>query len=146
MAFLEPFDAAPSDQERARLFYQWLGTSWRDLFSELRLRRPILKVPELAGIPSLSVVTRWSDVVDTLSRAWTFQVPYCPKMNPSVGPFMLGRDESELNWRDKSVMRTLLRLDDLPVIRDCAGRAAVAALAGRADPFSVDLPKVVSRL
>jgi cytochrome P450 len=146
MAFIEAFDGAESDEVRAKLFFQWLDTNWRDLFLELRGQRRILRVPTLAGIPSFMVVTRWSDVVDALSRTWTFRVPYRPKMDPSVGPFMLGRDEDELNWRDKSVMRVLLRWDDLPVIRDLAGRTAAAALSGRLDPFSVDIPRTVSRL
>jgi cytochrome P450 len=43
-------------------------------------------------------------------------------------------------------MRTLLRFDDLPGIRDFAGQTAAAALAGRPDPHSVDIVKTVSRL
>jgi cytochrome P450 len=140
MASIGKIDGLTNDANGAGLFFEWLNADWRGLFAELRLRRPIL------DIPPFLVVTRWSDVVDTLSRSWTFQVPYRPKMDPSVGPFMLGRDDSELNWRDKSVMSALLRFDDLPGIRDFAGRTAAAALAGRADPFSVDIARTVSRL
>ena len=46
-------------------------------------------------------------------------------MDAAVGPFMLARDASPLNWRDKSIMRTAMPLDDLPQVR-----AMVRSLTG----------------
>lgn len=140
MAFLEALDPLPqNDPARTGLFYQFLRKDWRSLFAELRSARPILP------LPSFTVLTRWADVVDALSRPTTFRVPYGPHMDPSVGPFMLGRDDAEPNWRDKSVMRTLMRWDDVPGIRAFAAETAAAALAA-AGPAKVDVVQTVSRL
>ena len=113
MAFLEEYDSLPAEQvqERMGLFFAHLRADWRSLFAELREKRPVF------DLPLFTVVSRWTDVMDTLSRPSDFQVTYRPHMDPSVGPFMLGRDDSELNWRDKSLMRALMRWDDLPAIR-----------------------------
>ncbi len=140
MSFLESCDALSASDAtgRASLFFASLRTDWRALFAELREKRPILELPPFV------VVSRWSDVIDTLSRPSIFQVTYRPHMDPSVGPFMLGRDESALNWHDKSVMRALLRLEDLPAIRSLAALTAAAALATGGD--TIDLTRSVSRL
>lgn len=142
MSFIDAFDALPPDDNAGRigLFFQALRTDWRALFAELRRRRPIL------DMPLFLVLSRWSDVVDVLSRPGTFQVTYGPRMDPSVGPFMLGHDNSALNWRDKSVMRALLRWDDVPAIRAFAGRAAATALAAAPDRQRIDIVQTVSRL
>jgi cytochrome P450 len=140
MGFLSDLDALPAgDPARTVLFYQWLRRDWRALFAELRSGRPILP------LPTLTVVSRWTDVVDTLSRNETFRVTYAPHMDPSVGPFMLARDGAVENWRDKSVMRALLRWDDIPGIRALAATTAGAALAAAA-PQTVDVVTTVSRL
>jgi len=140
MTFLEALDSLPADppQARTRLFYGHLKADWRSLFAELRDKRPVL------DLPSFSVVSRWTDVMDTLSRPSDFQVPYRPHMDPSVGPFMLARDDSELNWHDKSLMRALLRWDDLPAIRNLVARLAAEALVS--DGETVDVVATVSRL
>ncbi len=111
MSFLDTFDGLTDPAARTALFFNALRTDWRSLFAELRETRPVL------DLPVMMVVSRWSDVVDLLSRNETFRVTYAPHMDPSVGPFMLARDGAVENWRDKSAMRTLLRWDDLPAIR-----------------------------
>lgn len=140
MAFLEELDSLPADQPQARmrLFYTYIKADWRSLFAELRDKRPVL------DLPLFFVVSRWTDVMDTLSRPSDFQIPYRPHMDPSVGPFMLARDDSELNWQDKSLMRALLRWDDLPAIRSLVARLAAEALVSDAD--IVDIVATVSRL
>lgn len=140
MAFLDALDAlSAGDPARTGLFYQWLRADWRALFGELRADRPIL------SLPSFTVVARWADVVDTLSRNEVFRVPYAPHMDDSVGPFMLGRDGAVENWRDKSVMRALLRWEDVPAIRALAATTAAVALA-TVPPPTVDVVQTVSRL
>ena len=140
MSFLEACDALPESDGpgRASLFLVSLRSDWRALFAELREKRPILELPPFV------VVSRWSDVIGILSRPSVFQVTYRPHMDPSVGPFMLGRDDSVLNWHDKSVMRALLRLEDLPAVRSLAARTAAAALATEGN--TIDLTRSVSRL
>ena len=142
MAFLEALDALPPDNAAGRtgLFFQSMHSDWRTLFAELRASRPVLI------LPGMTVLARWADVVDMLSRNTTFHVPYRPHMDPSVGPFMMGRDDTELNWRDKSVMRALLRWDDLPGIRALAAEVAAPALTAATVDGTVDVVKAVSRL
>ena len=140
MAFLEEYDLLPAEQvqERMGLFFAHLRADWRSLFAELREKRPVF------DLPLFTVVSRWTDVMDTLSRPSDFQVTYRPHMDPSVGPFMLARDDSELNWHDKSLMRALMRWDDLPAIRSLVGRLAAEALATQGE--TVDIVASVSRL
>jgi cytochrome P450 len=140
MAFLDALDKLPpADPGRMVLFFQHLRQDWRALFGELRSAQPILP------LPSFTVLTRWADVADVLSRPGTFRVPYAPHMDPSVGPYMLARDEAKPNWRDKSVMRALMRWDDLPAIRSFAADTAAAALKATR-PGEVDIVQTVSRL
>ncbi len=81
MAFLEALDALPQgDATRTGLFYQWLRRDWRALFAELRTGRPILP------LPAFTVLSRWADVVDALSRNETFRVPYAPAYGPLGRP------------------------------------------------------------
>src|SRR4051812_518201 len=142
MSFLQTFDEAADAAARMGLFFSELRANWRALFAELRETRPIL------DLPAMTVVTRWADVVDVLSRNETFRVTYAPHMDPSVGPFMLARDGAVQNWRDKAAMRTLLRWDDLPAIRataaDIASAALRAATQGAGGVF--DVVATVSRL
>ena len=106
----------------------------------MRVSRPVL------ALPSLTVLAGWTDVIDLLARNTTFHVPYRPHMDPSVGPFMMGRDDTELNWRDKSVMRAVLRWEDLPSIRALAADVAATALAAATVDGTVDVVQAVSRL
>ncbi len=142
MSFLDNFDNTPDPTARMGLFFGALRSDWRALFAELRETRPVL------DLPMMTVVSRWADVVDLLSRNETFRVTYTPHMDPSVGPFMLGRDGAVQNWRDKAAMRTLLRWDDLPAIRATAGEVASAALGAATQGASgiFDVVKTVSRL
>jgi cytochrome P450 len=142
MSFLDTFDSTTDPAARVRQFFDAVGTDWRALFAELRETRPIL------DLPVMTVVSRWADVVDLLSRNETFQVTYAPHMDPSVGPFMLGRDGAVQNWRDKSAMRTLLRWDDLPAIRAAAAATASTALSAATQGASgvFDVVASVSRL
>ena len=97
MTFLKEYDAlAPDDaQARIRLFFHRVQADARALFPELRQRRPVLDMPLFV------VVSRWADVIELLSRPGTFNVNNVRSMDPSVGPFMLARDLTELNWHDK---------------------------------------------
>ena len=140
MSFIDDYEAVPQSDVGARvgLFFQALAVDWAGLFADLRARRPIL------DIGAFMVVARWADVIDILSRPGTFRVPYQPHMDDSVGPYMLGRDDTELNWRDKSLMRALMRWDDLPGIRAFARSTAEAAVADASD--TLDVVAKVSRL
>jgi cytochrome P450 len=66
-------------------------------------------------------------------------------MDPSVGPFMLARDLTELNWHDKSIMRSILRYEDLPGIRAFASTTAATVLVESAKASSIDITTTISR-
>src|SRR5271165_5180213 len=142
MSFLDTFDNTADPKARMALFFDALRTDWRALFAELRETRPIL------DLPIMTVVSRWADVVDLLSRNETFRVTYAPHMDPSVGPFMLARDGAVENWRDKAAMRTLLRWDDLPAIRATAAKVASTALRAATQGAGgvFDIAATISRL
>jgi cytochrome P450 len=83
------------------------------LFRFLRFLWPNLKLPN-----GNVFVTRYRDVQEVLSRPEIFTVrDYAPRMDPSVGPFMLARDGSIENQRDKGIMRALISKNDGPKIR-----------------------------
>jgi cytochrome P450 len=121
-------------------FSDRLSRDWRGVFAELRAKCPVYDALDAI------VVTHSADVVEVLSHPETFWTPYAAQMDPSVGPYMLGRDNSILNERDKRVMRSVLKREDLPAIRAFAGRTAAAALASRPAPNSLDIVATVSRL
>ena len=59
-----------------------------------------------------------AEVEEILSLPQVFSVAlYKPKM----GEFMLALDGTEVNYRDKAVMRAVLSWRDLPAIRDLDG-------------------------
>lgn len=128
MTFLERYDAAPP-QDRFKVLYHGIKTDPAGTFGELRRERPILVTP--VGV----LLTRFADVVETLSHHEVFTVqPYRPKMDPSVGPFMLARDGTVYNQRDKGIMRALIQQSDMPGVREkVAALAADAIRAGAAD-------------
>lgn len=120
--YLEQYDAA-DDKTRVGLALKWIRTDWRPFFKELREHRPILKTS------NFTFVTRFPDVTEVLSREKVFTVrPYQPHMDPVVGPFMLARDATPINWREKGIMQAVLRPEDLPEVREMAGRLADRAL------------------
>ena len=139
-SFLELYDAIPDADigGRVGLLSVRLQTDWRNLFAELRRDRPVFVTP------FFTMITRRGDVLETLSQHELFSVRgYQSKMDPSVGPFMLARDETELNWHDKALMRSLLRLGDLPQIRQIVADA-VRDAAG--DGQTIELVSSVGRL
>ena len=141
MTFLEEYDALAPDDAQARigLFFHRVQADARALFSELRQRRPVLDMPLFV------VVSRWADVIELLSRPGTFNVNNVRSMDPSVGPFMLARDLTELNWHDKSIMRSILRYEDLPGIRAFVSTTVAAVLGETAKASTIDITATISR-
>lgn len=136
LSFLEQYDAIDASQpaEKMGLFFKYVRGCPDILFDELRRHRPIF------AMPAATMVTRFSDVQEVLSRPKIFSVRlYAPKMDPSVGPFMLARDMTEINRRDKGIMMAMLRLEDLPQIRqmvEALSEAAITAAGGRLELVS----------
>lgn len=131
-SYLAQYDAA-DDKTRVGLALRWIRTDWRPFFKELRENRPILKTP------NFTFVTRFRDVTEVLSREKVFTVrPYQPHMDPVVGPFMLSRDATPINWREKGIMQAVLKPEDLPEVRKAAGRLADEALDAAAPEGKIE--------
>lgn len=135
--YLDQYDAA-DDKTKVGLVSKWIRTDWRPFFKELRENRPILRAP------TFTLVTRYPDVTEVLSHETVFTVrAYQPKMDPVVGPFMLSRDATPLNWREKGIMQAVLKPEDLPQVREAAGRLADQSLDAAAQQGRIE---AVSRL
>jgi cytochrome P450 len=130
LTFLDDLDGT-SESERVDLVHTWIGESGRAFFTELRRSRPILRTPGPV------IVTRYADVQEVLSRETVFSVRlYAPKIDACVGPSMLSRDATVFNERDKSVMKVMLRPEDLPAVETISRRLAddaVMSAGGRLD-------------
>ena len=114
MSYLNEYDGIPTSNDAARiaLVNRWIATEARPFFAELRERRPIFQTP------ACTLVTRYRDVISVLSRDDIFTVQSLAlKMDPAVGPVMQARDRQTLNWRHKSIMRTMIPMEDVPKIR-----------------------------
>ncbi|MBY5767019.1 cytochrome P450 [Rhizobium leguminosarum] len=139
MGFLAEFDAAQEAETKIGVVIRWLRSDWRTMYAELRTSRPVLKTS------AFTMVTRATDVLDVLSQPSLYSVRANQRtMDPSVGPFMLARDETEINWEEKGLLRALLRWDDLPRVRQLAREVATAALC-EAEDGSLDVVPAIAR-
>ncbi|MEI9987970.1 MAG: hypothetical protein WDN69_35630 [Aliidongia sp.] len=130
MGFLTEFDAAP-DPAKILVLTKWIAADPLGMYAELRAARPILQVPSpTAGVPPTTVLSLYDDVREALTRNAIFQViPYARAIDPSVGPYMLARDDTTINQRDKSIMLAVLRREDLPQVRSLVRGHAEASIA-----------------
>jgi len=125
MGFLQEFDASADPAAKVGTVIEWLRADWRGMYAEMREQRPIL------ATPAFTFVTRATDVLDVLAQPTLFSVRANQRtMDDAVGPFMLARDETEINWEEKGLMRAVLRWEDLPRVRALAAEVAVQALSG----------------
>jgi cytochrome P450 len=127
----------------AARFLEWMIENKPDLlFGLIRNTRPNLVVPGAAG-PVF--VTRFRDVQEALERPDVFNVTYAPMIDPSVGPFMLSRDNTSLNQREKGIMRSLIQREDLPRVRGMVARLTEEAVAPQLDRRQIEVVNTVSR-
>ncbi|MCD0449601.1 cytochrome P450 [Actinocorallia sp. API 0066] len=133
--YLAQYDALQQTDPAAALglLTGWLRTDWRPLFAELRARRPVL------ATPAFTLVTRFGDVTEVLSRPASFTVAaYTSPMEAALGsPIMLTRDGTPMNWREKGVMQVMLAPEDVPRLRALTGALADAALDAAGDVIDV---------
>lgn len=120
-----------SEDKQARFILDAIKQNPDRIFAELRAKRPILLAPPgIPGGPPVAIITRFRDVEDALAHWTVFTVRgYAPKMDPCMGPFMLARDNTPLNEREKAIMLSMLPREDLPMVRQIAESIANAALA-----------------
>lgn len=140
MTFLSEYDAIAADQPQLRIAHivKHLRGDWRGMYEDLRAKRAVFETPVF------TMVTRATDVLDVLSQPQLFSVrANSVSMDPSVGPFMLARDETAINWHEKGLMQAVLRWDDIPKVRALAGDVTAAALRG--EEGEADLVPAVGR-
>lgn len=88
-------------------------------FAELRAERPILTLPEV------TLVFRHADCTLILRRHEVFGVDlYAPKQ----GSYFMAQDDTTTHWRNKSVMKVILDVEDIPKMRAWIGDATTEAL------------------
>jgi cytochrome P450 len=93
-------------------------------FKELRDDRPILQSPVA------TLVAQFRDVEEVLHREEVFSVsPYLPRMMGVIGPFVLSQDITPSYDHDISVMRLVVRREDLPRVKDIVSRHATEAVS-----------------
>lgn len=109
----------------------------------IRNIRPNFSVP---GKDGPVFITRFQDVRESLERSEIFNVVYGPMMDPSVGPFMLGRDNTTINQRDKGIMRALIQREDLPRIRGLVKQLTKETLEPHKQSGRVDVVRALSRV
>lgn len=110
-------------------------------FKELRDARPILQSP-LA-----TLVAQFRDVEEVLHREEIFSVsPYLRRMMGVIGPFVLSQDITPVYDHDISVMRLVVRREDLARVKEIVSRhaaAIVSELFGGSGP--VDIVQTLTR-
>jgi len=127
MEFLEGYDAISANdiEGQKRHLIGWLRGNWRKMYAELREYRPVFKTP------LFTMVTRATDVSDILAQPDAYSVRFNQRtMDPSVGPFMLARDLTDLNWSERGFMQAVLKRGDLPALRQTIRDWALDALPG----------------
>jgi cytochrome P450 len=88
-------------------------------FQELRDDRPILQSQ------AATLVSRFRDVEEILHRETIFSVSaYLPRMMGVIGPFVLSQDITPGYDHDISVMRLVVRREDLSRVKDIVSRCA----------------------
>lgn len=111
---------APPPKGRAAKILKYLLRKQVDkTFGFFRVVKPIFELPNRGPV----FVSRFRDVQEVLQRPEIFAVLYAPMIDRSVGGFMLAHDGAEYN-KDKGLMRSLMRKDDLPRVRKMVGELA----------------------
>jgi cytochrome P450 len=111
MGYLAQLDAAP-DAAKWPLLRGWLYSEPLPLFEELRRDRPVVQLPEL------DFCTRHADCTLILRRHGSFSVAL---YEPKQGDYFMAQDYTARHWREKSIMRAILDIEDVPAMRAFVG-------------------------
>lgn len=90
-------------------------------------------------------VTRFKDVQEVLSRPLVFRVTYGPMTDRAVGPYMLGRDGTTVNQRDKGIMRAFMQREDLPRVAGAAAKLVDEAVERNLQARQIEVVSEISR-
>jgi cytochrome P450 len=110
-------------------------------FQELRDDRPILQSA------AATLVSRFRDVEEILHRETIFSVsPYLPRMMGVIGPFVLSQDITPGYDRDISVMRLVVRREDLSRVKDLVARCAAGIVQSLSQgPGPIEIVQTLTR-
>jgi len=132
-AYLKRIAALPPDRRWAEV-RRLIFAEPLPFLAELRAEQPVLVLDEV------TLVTRLADCMLVLRRPETFGVDlYAPKQ----GGYFMAQDDTPGHWREKSLMKAVLDVEDIPRLRDWVGRRAADALDGGGESF--DLVRRVTR-
>jgi cytochrome P450 len=126
----------PHDPARAAAMVAgWIRGDWRGLFAELRAEAPVF------ATPAFVLVTKFADVHEVLARERVFTVrPTQPQLDAALGSgFMLSRDATPLNWRERGLMQTMLPPGDVPAVRGLVASCAEELLDGAMESGHLDV-------
>jgi cytochrome P450 len=131
--YLDRLDAvAPA--ERWKMARGFLFGEPMPFFAELRRTRPVYPLDEV------TLATRFADCSLILRRPLTFGVDL---YKPKQGSYFMAQDDTAAHWREKSIMKAILDVEDLPKIRDFVRDATDEALD--AGGGAIDIVRQVTR-
>ncbi len=105
--YLDQLDDLPPDRQW-KLARRFLFDEPFPFFAELRDRRPVYVTPDV------TLVTRHADCNLVLRRPETFGVDL---YKPKQGGYFMAQDDTAAHWREKSIMKAVLDVEDIPEIR-----------------------------
>jgi cytochrome P450 len=116
--YLQRFDATP-EARRWPLVRGWIFNEPLPFFAELRRDRPILAMPEV------TLAARFADCMEVFNRHDLFSVAL---YRPKQGAYWMAQDDTAVHWREKSIMRAILDLEEVPAIRTWVATKTAALL------------------
>lgn len=131
--FLAQIDAAPPEA-RWKMARGFLFNDPLPFFAELRENRPVLAMKEV------TLVTRAVDCNLILDRPKIFGVDL---YKPKQGNYFMAQDDTAAHWREKSIMKSVLDVEDLPEIRNFIRNETDGAL--RKGNGTIELVRAVTR-
>lgn len=103
-------------------------------FAELRAERPVWDLGEV------TLVSRFHDCMTVLRRPQVFGVDL---YQPKQGGYFMAQDDTPGHWREKSVMKAVLDVEEVPRIRDWISDQTARTLDEAGDSF--DLIRSITR-
>ena len=131
--YLKTLDALP-EQDRWAEVRRLIFSDPLPFFKELRQKRPVYVLPEVTLACSLA------DCALILRRPKTFGVDL---YKPKQGDYFMSHDDTAKHWREKSIMKAILDVEDIPKIRAWIGSQTADVL--KASGGNIELVRAITR-
>ncbi|MES3039421.1 MAG: cytochrome P450 [Bdellovibrionota bacterium] len=148
-------DAVLDAKARMEKIFEFARNEPNTFFAQMRRERPIFSAPGAVGkvlgkdvaIPTIYLVTRYSDVLQVLDQNTKFTVkPYAKIMTATVGsPYMLGNDNTAANAEKPGMRHSLYGRNDLNKVRRIVRQIAQRTIKENAKNGTIDIAKHVGR-